>query len=64
MFIEGLNDGSKGEVTGVTSAAAKRSLMASKGKGAVTCVDHTKLPAPLPVFGFDTYEISELAVVV
>ena len=53
MFIEDLKDGSKGEVTGLTSAAAKRSLIASKGKGAVTCVDQLKSPAPLPVLGLD-----------
>ena len=53
-FLEALIDGSKGDVTGVIRAAAKRSLMASKGKGAVTCVDHIKSPAPLPVAGLDT----------
>ena len=39
MFFPGLIAGSRGEVTGVTIAAAKRSLMASKGNGAVACTD-------------------------
>ena len=51
MFPEGRNDGSKGEVTGVTSAAANRSLIASNGKGAVTCVDHDNWAAPPPETG-------------
>lgn len=53
MFLEGLVKGSKGEPRGSTSALAKRSLMASKGKGAVTCVDQEKELALLPVIGLD-----------
>lgn len=45
MFAPGLETASNGEVTGGFIAAAIRSFIASKGKGAVTCTDQIEIPA-------------------
>ena len=56
MFLdEALPAGSKEELASSSSAVAKRSLMASKGKGAVTCVDQTKDPTVPPNLGEITF---------
>lgn len=46
-------NGSKGEVAGVMSAASKRSLIASSGKGAVICTPQKVLPSPFHIVGIE-----------